>query len=141
MTPNQTVRAFCTECLGLPQYNRSEIENCQGDTCVGGCALFPYRLGKRIPVKTFRKFCIECMNGSAELIPTCPATKCKIYPFRMGKNPARQGQGASSEILQRAREQRKIRQNAAIRQESVPWQGQEVDRLELAVETPDKTNG
>ncbi len=87
LTPNETVRALCIECLGLPQYNRSEIENCKGDTCIGGCALFPYRLGKRIPVKVFRKFCSECMNRQPALIPECPATKCKIFPYRMGKNP------------------------------------------------------
>ena len=90
LTPNQTVRAFCTECLGLPQCNRSEIENCKGDTCVNGCALFPYRLGKRIAVKVFRKLCTECMNGQLALIAGCPATKCKIYQYRFGKSPAHQ---------------------------------------------------
>ena len=114
LTPNQAARAFCIECLGLPQYNRSEIENCKGDTCVGGCALFPYRLGKRIPVKVFRKLCAECMNGQAALIAKCPAIKCKIYQYRMGKNPAKKGRGASAEILKSVREQRKIRQNATI---------------------------
>ena len=119
LTPNQAVRAFYTECLGLPQCNRSDIENCKGDTCVNGCALFPYRLGKRIPVRVFRKFCAECMNGQSGLIPECPATKCKIYEYRMGENPAKKGQGASAEILQVASEQRKIHQNATIRQRSI----------------------
>ena len=119
LTPNQAARAFCIECLGLPQYNRSEIENCKGDTCVGGCALFPYRLGKRIPVKVFRKLCTECINGQSALIAECPSTKCKIFPYRMGKNPAKKGQGASAEILQKAREQGKIRQNATISIEAI----------------------
>jgi len=123
LTPNQTVRAFCTECLGLKQFNRSEIENCKGDTCIGGCALFPYRLGKRIPVKVFRKFCIECMNAQPDLVAGCPATRCKIFPYRMGKNPTKAGQGRSAEIMAKVRESGKNRQNATIRQQSVSVQG------------------
>ena len=123
LTPQQTVRAFCTECLGLKQYNRSEIENCQGNTCIGGCAFFEYRLGKRIPVKVFRKFCTECMNGQEGLIPGCPATRCKIFPYRFGKNPAKAGQGRSAEVMKMVRESGKNRQNATIRQGAVSVQG------------------
>ena len=136
MTPNQTVRAFCMECLGLTYFNKSEIENCKGDTCIGGCALFPYRLGKRIPVKTFRKFCVQCMNGSAELIPNCPATKCKIYQYRFGKSPAHQ-----KIIREMPRGRRFESQNQANGPQPVSWQGPEGDRQNLTVETPDKTNG
>ena len=123
LTPNETVKAFCVECLGLKQFNRSEIENCRGDTCVNGCALFPYRLGKRIPVKIFKKFCTECMNGQEGLIPECPATKCKIHQYRFGKNPAKAGQGQSAEVMKMVRESGKNRQNATIRQRSVSVQG------------------
>ena len=123
LTPNETVKAFCVECLGLKQFNRSEIENCQGNTCIGGCAFFEYRLGKRIPVKVFRKFCTECMNGQAVLIPGCPATKCKIYKYRFGKNPTRAGQGQSAEVMKMVRESGKNRQNGTIKQRSVSVQG------------------
>ena len=98
LSPMETVRAHCTECLGLTQYDRTEIENCRGDTCIGGCALFPYRLGKRIPVKVFRKFCIECMNGQRSLIAKCPTKICNIFPYRFGKNPARSGVGRYREL-------------------------------------------
>jgi len=127
MTPNQTVRAYCTECLGLKQFNRSEIENCKGDTCIGGCAFFEYRLGKRIPVKVFRKFCTECMNGQAVLIPGCPATKCKIYKYRFGKNPARIGQGDIKRIPESYRASKFARQNEEIGRGNVSA----IDRQEI----------
>ena len=119
LTPTETVRAFCMECLGLTYFNKSEIESCRGDTCVNGCALFPYRLGRRIPVKVFRRFCTECMNGQEHLIPECPATRCKIHQYRLGKNPARQGQGDIKNIPARFRGWGFERQNATIRQRAV----------------------
>jgi len=75
LTPNETVKALCIECLGLSQYNRSEIENCKGDTCVGGCALFPYRLGKRIPVKVFRKFLLGMHEQTTSIDSRMPSDK------------------------------------------------------------------
>jgi hypothetical protein len=94
LTPNQTVKAQCQECLGMNQFNKSEVENCKGDTCFTGlCPFFPYRLGRRISVKVFRAFCIHCMGGQAYLVPDCPSTGCKVYPYRMGKNPSKKGQG------------------------------------------------
>ena len=114
LTPNETVKAFCIECLGLKQYNRSEIKNCRGDTCINGCAFFPYRLGKRITVKVFKKFCTECMNGQEGLIPECPATKCKIYQYRFGKSPAHQ-----KIVREMPRGRRFERQNQTIGQRAV----------------------
>lgn len=94
LSPMQTVRAQCVECLGLTRWDRKEIENCKGDTCkTGPCLFWSYRLGKRIPVKVFRKFCIDCMNGQLSLISECTSPNCKIYPYRMGQNPLRQGIG------------------------------------------------
>jgi len=54
------------------------------------------------------------MNGQAALIAKCPAIKCKIYQYRMGKNPAKKGRGASAKTLKTARELKKIRQNTTI---------------------------
>jgi hypothetical protein len=119
-TPTQTIRAYCTHCLGLPQFNREEIRNCQGDRAYQGpCPLFPYRLGRRIPVKVFRVFCLEYMGGNRELVRECETESCPVYPYRMGKNPAKRGQGASSEILKKAREQRKSRLESTFRGGSI----------------------
>lgn len=96
LSPSQAVKAHCQECLGLNQFNRQEIEACQGDNCfTGPCPLFPYRLGRRIPVKVFRSFCKHCMGGNDSLIKDCPSENCKIYPYRFGKNPSRQGIGGN----------------------------------------------
>jgi hypothetical protein len=94
LSPYQTVKRQCQECLGMKQFNIDEVENCQGDTCFNGpCPFFPYRLGRRISVKVFRAFCKHCMGGNDSLIKDCPSTTCKVYPYRMGTNPARHGQG------------------------------------------------
>ena len=98
MTPTQTVRAYCTHCLGMPQFNREMVRDCQGNTAYqGSCPLYPYRLGKRISVKVFRSFCLQCMGGNRDFVRECDTESCPIYPYRMGKNPALTGQvrGAS----------------------------------------------
>jgi len=48
-----------------------------------------------LPTKTVaavRKFCLECVGGggrkrASKLVRECPATKCPLHPFRLGKNP------------------------------------------------------
>jgi len=117
LTPTQTVKAHCQECLGLNQFNRAEIENCQGDTCfTGPCPSFPYRLGKRAPVKVFRQFCIHCIGGQAHLVPDCLSIGCKCHPYRMGKNPALIGKRRLPDTLkvynQNARDVAKYRQES-----------------------------
>lgn len=113
MTPSQAVKRQCIECLGLPQYNRTEIEACQGDTCKAGpCPLYSYRLGKRISVKVFRQFCIECMGGQRHLVADCPSRSCVLYPYRMGRNPARRGMGGKG--FQNARERGEFKRGSTI---------------------------
>lgn len=113
LTPLETVRASCTHCLGLAQFNTEAVRNCQGDQSVNGpCPFFPYRMGKRISIRVFRAFCLQCMGGSPNLVRECETVSCPVYPYRMGKNPAKRGQGASVEILKKAREQRKSRQES-----------------------------
>lgn len=41
------------------------------------------------PVKVIREHCIECCGGSASEVKLCPVTKCRLHPFRLGKNPYR----------------------------------------------------
>jgi len=99
-TPTQTVRAYCTHCLGLPQFNKEVVKDCQGDLAYQGpCPLFLYRMGKRIPVKVFRAFCLECMGGNREFIRECETVTCPIHPYRLGKNPSLKGQVRGASLM------------------------------------------
>jgi hypothetical protein len=91
LTPKETVRALCVHCLVMCQANQDRIRDCEGDSI--GCIIFPYRLGKRISVKTLRKYCIWCMGGSENRnsVEGCAVSDCVNYPYRMGTNPAYEG--------------------------------------------------
>jgi len=72
--PHGAGRAHCIECMGLIQYNRNKLQNCMGDKWfIGSCPFFRYRLGRRIPVKVFRAFCIHCMGGNGSFVKDCPS--------------------------------------------------------------------
>jgi len=45
------------------------------------------------PIKTIRRFCIECMGGSPYDIPKCTSPSCWLYPYRMGKHPTSKHKG------------------------------------------------
>ena len=92
LIPLETVQAYCTRCLGMKQFNTEAIKDCQGNQATNGaCPFFPYRLGKRVPVKVFRRYCLYCTNGAREDVAECPAVTCPAYPYRFGKNPALAG--------------------------------------------------
>lgn len=38
------------------------------------------------------------MNGQANEIVLCPSNDCSLFPYRMGKNPARRGIGNKNAI-------------------------------------------
>ena len=87
LTPKESIRAYCTQCLGMNQLNTEQVRDCQGDHVK--CSFFPYRLGKRPPVKIFRRYCLQdCMNGYREFVSDCTAEGCPNHPYRMGTNPA-----------------------------------------------------
>jgi len=103
LTPKETVKAYCRTCLGLKQWEAEAVRNCQGDQAMcGSCFLFPYRLGRRISVKVFRKVCLQCMGGNRQSVKECPAPTCPAYPYRFGTNPARKAAGGN--FFQNARE-------------------------------------
>lgn len=107
LLPMRVVRSVCSDCLGLSQFNRSEIENCSGDQSRnGGCAFFPYRLGKRVSVKVFRKYCLQCASGSSDYVSECPTVGCQLYPYRFGKNPSLTGKRKGNAGLQAMMEMR-----------------------------------
>lgn len=100
LTPKESVRAYCTQCLGMSQHNVELIRDCQGDHVK--CAFFPYRLGKRAPLRAFRKYCItDCMNGYKESVRDCTTENCPNHPYRMGTNPALQGQVRGASLIQK----------------------------------------
>lgn len=93
-TPLDSIRAYCVECNGG---NDAEVRRCDGDGKTPGfpaCLFHRFRMGKGRPsVKIIRKFCLDCMGDNRSLVSTCETTDCLCHPFRMGKNPARQGKG------------------------------------------------
>ena len=113
-TPGKSIHAFCVDCV--PSHNVKDffvdcvrshnVKDCGGDKMVSGqgnnkgaCYFFPYRMGRGRPsVKLIRRFCLECMGGSQLLVRKCSSTNCAIFRFRMGKNPARAGQGDASRL-------------------------------------------
>jgi hypothetical protein len=44
------------------------------------------------PVRAIRAKCLVCAGGKKS-IRTCESESCPLYPFRMGRNPARAGIG------------------------------------------------
>lgn len=45
------------------------------------------------PIKAIRAKCMECSGGSFKEVRECHITDCALHPYRLGKNPARKGQG------------------------------------------------
>jgi len=48
---------------------------------------------KMTPLKAIRKKCLDCSGYSKKEVRECPIIDCPLYPYRMGKNPARKGMG------------------------------------------------
>lgn len=107
MTPGEAVRKFCLDCVG----SAHEVHTCGGDKCLSGgadkngfCFFYRYRLGKGRPsVKTIRKVCLWCMGGDVKMVRECPGdsdeegVRCELWPYRLGRNPARSGIGGGIE--------------------------------------------
>jgi len=107
LTPTETVKAYCTHCLGLKRFNADVIRNCEGDTI--NCPYFSYRLGKRISVKTFRKYCLNiCMNGTRELVSTCTIEDCPNFNYRFGINPSLVGRSPRGVSIQKKQSERVV---------------------------------
>ena len=43
----------------------------------------------RSPLKAIRLRCLDCCAGSYTEVERCPADKCPLHAFRLGKNPYR----------------------------------------------------
>jgi hypothetical protein len=40
-------------------------------------------------LKTIRQNCIECMGNQPHYVEGCTSPKCRLFPFRMGQDPAK----------------------------------------------------
>jgi hypothetical protein len=100
-SPQQTIQTYCHFCV--QSRSDADVENCTGYIVYATgkpCPFYEYRMGhKRPSVKVMRRFCLQCMIGSATLVRECETKDCLIHPYRMGKNPARAGKGASRERM------------------------------------------
>ena len=124
MTPKEAIRSYCSQCLGMNQWNHKLVEDCQGDQAMNGaCPLYPYRMGRRVSLRAFRAHCLQCQGGSREAVIDCNVTSCPCYPYRLGKNPARKGLGHSAEFMQKVRGQGFERQESIFPGRGIPGHG------------------
>jgi hypothetical protein len=100
-SPKETIKAYCHYCV--QSRSDADVEKCTGyivHATGKPCPFYEYRTGNKRPsVKIMRRFCLECQGNSMVLIRECEIDDCLIHPFRMGKNPARTGKGASKERM------------------------------------------
>ena len=97
LKPKDAICSYCTQCLGLKQFKFEAINGCQGAKLPDGpCPFYPFRLGRRAPIKVIREFCLDCMCHDLKSVRECPAKNCECYPYRLGKNPALKGKRTAS---------------------------------------------
>lgn len=46
-------------------------------------------------LQAIRAKCIECSGGELAAVRNCKVPKCALYPYRMGRDPARAGIGGN----------------------------------------------
>lgn len=55
---------------------------------------------KLTPLRAVHQNCLECQGGSSRLVKECNLNTgphpCPLWPYRLGRNPARAGIGANS---------------------------------------------
>lgn len=124
--PLQCARAIRERCLHCMGGNAAEVRRCTARTPEptkerhadpAGCYLWPYRMGggkdksrgavKDSRLRSIRRECLNCCNGSSEAVRDCPAVYCHLWPYRLGRNPNQQGRrGASPERMAELRRKR-----------------------------------
>ena len=100
-TPKQTVHNWCHYCV--QSRSDKDVEGCGGYVVYATgrpCPFYEYRMGdKRISVKVFRQFCLECMGGRKDFVSECDTISCPMHPYRMAKNPALRGQVRGASLI------------------------------------------
>ncbi len=56
------------------------------------------------PLKAIRAKCLDCCCDQRDEVKMCPATKCPLWGFRLGKNPNRKSRVMSDEQKAAAKE-------------------------------------
>jgi hypothetical protein len=109
MTPLKAIRRVCIDCVE----SAHEVRDCGGNDFLNGqdgedgvCYVYQHRMGTgKQSVKNIRKFCLECLGGSYQLVEECENLSCPVHQYRLGKNPKRAGQvnkGSFTRSLSRA---------------------------------------
>jgi len=49
------------------------------------------------PLKSIRKFCLNCVGNSAREVELCTDLQCPLYPYRFGRDPRRKPRKLSEE--------------------------------------------
>lgn len=65
------------------------------------------REGER-PLQQIRKFCLECVGGSSDLVKHCTGFQCPLWPLRFG-SPAATVRRKSPELLDPAKVRKEAR--------------------------------
>jgi len=65
------------------------------------------------PVRTIRKFCLECMSGQYSEVEACKSERCWLFPYRMGKNPKRKKRQLTEQQKAKLRENLKKAREAS----------------------------
>ena len=61
------------------------------------------------PLKAIRKKCLDCSGHSQKEVRECVIPGCPLYPYRMGKNPARKGIGDIKNLTKSAKSSHSIK--------------------------------
>lgn len=68
------------------------------------------------PLKAIRAHCLECVGGSTKEVQLCTAEKCRLYPYRAGKNPFRKRMSPERrKVLQKQAKERGLGQRTGLR--------------------------
>lgn len=48
------------------------------------------------PIKSIRAYCVQhCMYGQVSEVRRCTCSECQLFPYRLGRDPARAGKGGN----------------------------------------------
>ncbi len=62
-------------------------------------------------LRAIRYKCMDCSGFKFKEVKLCPVIGCPLYPYRLGRNPAKKGQGGKGNIeaLKKWREIKKVK--------------------------------
>lgn len=96
IAPRKAMKKYCQWCC-----NASSARGCNSPNCVfyrdrpGGLPTQkPSTQPKRGSLRSIRLKCLECVETPKD-VRMCEIRDCVLWPFRMGRNPARKGLGGN----------------------------------------------